>query len=146
MVLARRSDRAPGPHRTQGLGVEESLSQCTRLFGGHTAIGEIEPWQHLMKKPWQVIAQPGGYCLAPQGEERVGDVSNVVFANGWVARDNGEVLIYYGSSDTRTHVATSTIDRLLDYVTGTPADGQRSSVCVQHRCELIRKNLGLGLV
>lgn len=94
--------------------------------------------------PWKVIAQPGGYCLAPEGDERVGDVSNVVFANGWVAQDSGEVFIYYGSSDTRTHVATSSIDRLLDYVTHTPADGQRSSVCVQQRCELIRKNLELS--
>jgi 4-O-beta-D-mannosyl-D-glucose phosphorylase len=94
-----------------------------------------------LEKPWEVIAQPGGYCLAPQGAERVGDVSNVVFANGWVAMDNGEVFIYYGSSDTRTHVATSTIDRLLDYVAHTPADGQRTSVCVQQRCELIRRNL-----
>ena len=94
-----------------------------------------------LEAPWKVIAQPGGYCLAPQGDERVGDVSNVVFANGWMARDSGEVFIYYGSSDTRTHVATSTIDRLLDYVIHTPADGLRSSVCVQQRCELIRKNL-----
>lgn len=94
-----------------------------------------------LETPWQVIAQPGGYCLAPQGDERVGDVSNVVFANGWVTRDNGEVFIYYGSSDTRTHVATSTVDRLLDYALHTPADGQRSSICVQQRCDLIRKNL-----
>jgi 4-O-beta-D-mannosyl-D-glucose phosphorylase len=94
-----------------------------------------------LQKPWKVIAQPGGYCLAPRGDERVGDVSNVVFANGWVARDNGEAFIYYGSSDTRTHVATSTIDRLLNYVTHTPSDGQRTSVCVQQRCELIKRNL-----
>jgi 4-O-beta-D-mannosyl-D-glucose phosphorylase len=94
-----------------------------------------------LHEPWKVIAKPGGYFMAPQGDERVGDVSNVLFANGWVARDNGQVLIYYGASDTRTHVATSTVDRLLDYVTNTPPDGLRSSVCVQQRCALIRKNL-----
>ena len=71
----------------------------------------------------------------------MGDVSNVVFANGWVARPNGDVFIYYGSSDTRTHVVTSTVDRLLDYVQNTPEDGMRSSVCVQQRCQLIERNL-----
>jgi 4-O-beta-D-mannosyl-D-glucose phosphorylase len=74
----------------------------------------------------------------------VGDVSNVVFANGWVARKNGEVFIYYGSSDTRTHVATSTVDGLLDYVLNTPEDGMRSSVCVEQRCRLIGNNLRLS--
>ncbi len=97
-------------------------------------------------QPDKIIAAPGGYLLAPQGEERVGDVSNVVFSNGWVARKNGAVFIYYGSSDTRTHVATTTIDRLLDYVTHTPPDGQRSRRCVEQRCELIRKNLANPLL
>jgi 4-O-beta-D-mannosyl-D-glucose phosphorylase len=92
--------------------------------------------------PTRVIKVPGGYFLAPEGEERVGDVSNVVFANGWVARANGDVFIYYGSSDTRTHVATSTVDKLLDYVLNTPADGMRTSICVAQRCELITRNLG----
>jgi 4-O-beta-D-mannosyl-D-glucose phosphorylase len=95
-----------------------------------------------LKDPAKIIKSPGGYFLAPEGEERIGDVSNVAFANGWVARANGEVLIYYGSSDTRTHVATSTVERLLDYVMNTPEDGRRSSVCVAQRCELIKKNLG----
>ena len=80
--------------------------------------------------------------MAPEGDERVGDVSNVVFANGWVARPNGDVFIYYGSSDTRTHVATSTVDKLLDYVINTPADPLRSKLCVDQRCELITQNLG----
>ena len=79
-----------------------------------------------LEQPDKIIAAPGGYLLAPQGEERIGDVSNVVFSNGWVARDNGDVFIYYGSSDTRTHVATSTVDVLLDYVTNTPPDAGRS--------------------
>jgi len=96
-----------------------------------------------LRNPAKVINAPGGYFLAPEGEERVGDVSNVVFANGWVARANGDVFIYYGSSDTRTHVATSTVDRLLDYVLNTPTDGLRSKVCVEQRCRLIEKNLRL---
>ena len=94
-----------------------------------------------LNHPARLLKAPGGYFLAPEDEERVGDVSNVVFANGWVARPNGDVFIYYGSSDTRTHVATSTIDRLLDYVRNTPEDGLRSSVCVQQRCRMIERNL-----
>ena len=94
-----------------------------------------------LNEPWKVIAQPGGYFMAPRGPERVGDVSNVVFANGWVARDNGDVFIYYGSSDTRTHVATTTIEQLLDYVTNTPPDPLHSHECVTQRNRLIRKNL-----
>ena len=74
------------------------------------------------------------------GIERVGDVSNVVFSNGWVQRKNGEVLIYYASSDTRMHVATTTIDLLLDYVQNTPEDAGRTYDCVQQRIELIDKN------
>ena len=92
--------------------------------------------------PYKVIARPGGYFLAPEGEERVGDVSNVVFSSGWVMKRSGEVLIYYGSSDTRMHVATSSVGRLLDYVLHTPEDGMRSASSVQQRTELIRKNLG----
>ena len=96
-----------------------------------------------LREPWRVIARPGGYFLAPQGEERIGDVSNVAFSNGWVARDNGDVCIYYGSSDTRIHVATTTVDRLLDYVLNTPADPLRSAACVAQRRELIARNLAL---
>lgn len=94
-----------------------------------------------LNEPWKVIAKPGGYFMGPQGDERIGDVSNVLFSNGWVARDNGEVFIYYGSSDTRTHVATSSVEKLLDYVMNTPPDGLHSSKCVKQRCELIEKNL-----
>jgi 4-O-beta-D-mannosyl-D-glucose phosphorylase len=96
-----------------------------------------------LNEPNKVVARPAGYFLAPRGTERVGDVSNVVFSNGWVKRPNGEVLIYYASSDTRLHVATSTVDRLLDYVLHTPEDGLRTGLSVQQRVELIRKNLGL---
>jgi 4-O-beta-D-mannosyl-D-glucose phosphorylase len=94
-----------------------------------------------LREPWKVTHRPAGYFLAPVGQERVGDVSNVVFANGWVCRANGEVLIYYASSDTRIHVATSTVDLLLDYVVNTPADGLRSAASVAQRVELIRRNL-----
>ena len=69
-----------------------------------------------LKDPSKQISAPGGHFMGPENDERVGDVSNVVFANGWVARPNGDVFIYYGSSDTRTHVATTTVDKLLDYV------------------------------
>jgi len=93
-----------------------------------------------LSHPEKVIKKPGGYFLAPEKQERIGDVSNVVFSNGWVARKDGTVLIYYGSSDTRTHVATSTVDRLLDYVMNTPEDGLRSSACVEQRIKLIQKN------
>lgn len=94
-----------------------------------------------LKEPWKVIAEPSGMMIGPRGEERVGDVSNVVFTNGAIARDNGEVYIYYASSDTRLHVATTTIDRLVDYVFNTPSDPLRSVECVAQRHELIRKNL-----
>jgi 4-O-beta-D-mannosyl-D-glucose phosphorylase len=90
--------------------------------------------------PTRVIAKPGGYFIAPDGAERIGDVSNVVFSNGWVAQPDGRVLIYYASSDTRLHVATSSIPRLLDYVRHTPADGLRSAESVRQRLALIHAN------
>jgi 4-O-beta-D-mannosyl-D-glucose phosphorylase len=93
------------------------------------------------KDPARVIHAPGGYFMAPEGDERVGDVSNVLFANGWVARANGELFIYYGASDTRTHVATTTVEKLLDYCQHTPPDGLRSRMCVEQRCQLIEQNL-----
>lgn len=93
-----------------------------------------------LHEPWKVTHVPAGHFIAPQFDERVGDVSNVAFSNGWVARADGTVLIYYASSDTRTHVAVSTIDRLLDYALNTPSDGLRSAASVQQRIELIRRN------
>ncbi len=93
-----------------------------------------------LNDPAKMIKKPGGYFIAPEGAERIGDVSNVIFANGWVAKANGEVLIYYASSDTRVHVATTSIDRLLDYVYNTPEDGLRTGLCVKQRMELISKN------
>ena len=94
-----------------------------------------------LEDPTKVIAEPGGFLIAPLGEERVGDVSNVVFTNGAIVKDNKEVYIYYASSDTRLHVATTTIDKLVDYVFNTPEDALRSVKCVEQRCDFIKKNL-----
>ena len=93
-----------------------------------------------LERPWVITHKPAGYFLAPLGGERVGDVSNVVFSNGWIEGSKGEVFIYYASSDTRLHVATSTVDRLLDYVINTSADPLRSRACVEQRYALIEKN------
>lgn len=87
----------------------------------------------------KVIYKPAGYFLAPEGEERIGDVSNVVFCNGWI-EDEGKIFIYYASSDTRVHLATSTLDQLLDYVMHTPQDEWRSAASVARTCTLIDKN------
>jgi len=81
--------------------------------------------------------------MGPIGEERIGDVSNVLFSNGWIADEDGKVLIYYASSDTRMHVATSTVDKLVDYCMNTPADGFRSGTSVETLKKLIEKNLKL---
>ena len=96
-----------------------------------------------LKDPSKVIAEPSGLFLAPLGKERVGDVSNVVFTNGAIARENGEVYLYYASCDTRMHVATTTVEKLEDYVFHTPKDPLRSSDCVVQRCSLIHENLEL---
>ncbi len=94
-----------------------------------------------LQDPAKLIAEPGGFFIAPLGAERVGDVSNVVFTNGAIVDDDGKVYIYYASSDTRMHVAVSSIEQLLDYAFGTPSDPLRSPDCVRQRCELIKKNL-----
>lgn len=91
--------------------------------------------------PSRLIASPGGYFMAPVEEERLGDVSNVLFTNGWIADEDGKVFIYYASSDTRMHVATSTIDRLVDYCINTPEDGLTTTASVETLKKLIEKNL-----
>ena len=90
--------------------------------------------------PTRVIAEPGGLLLGPRGSERVGDVSNVVFSNGCIVREDGSVYLYYAGSDTRMYVATTTMERLVDYVFSTPPDAGRSALCVTQRVELIKKN------
>lgn len=94
-----------------------------------------------LKDPSKVIAEPSGLFLGPLGEERVGDVSNVVFTNGASVTPSGNVYIYYASSDTRLHVATTTLEKLTDYVFNTPSDPGRSADCVKQRCDFIAKNL-----
>ncbi len=94
-----------------------------------------------LAKPWVVTHEPGGFLIAPREEERVGDVSNVVFTNGAIADENGKLYIYYASSDTRLHVAETTVDRLVDYTLNTPEDPLRSVLCVRQRIALIEKNL-----
>ena len=94
--------------------------------------------------PTRVIAQPGGYFLVPEGEEYIGDVMNVAFANGWIADEDGRVYIYYASSDTRMHVATSTIERLVDYCLHTPADGFSTGASVETIKRLVEKNRKLA--
>ncbi len=96
-----------------------------------------------LKDPSKVIARPGGYFMAPEGDERVGDVSNVLFTNGWIRNEKDEVFIYYGSSDTRMHVATTTVGQLIDYCVNTPEDGLRSAASVKSINELIDRNRGL---
>lgn len=96
-----------------------------------------------LNDPAKVIAEPSGVFLVPFGAERIGDVSNVVFTNGAVALENGEVYIYYASSDTRMHVTTTTVEKLEEYLFNTPTDPLRSVDCVKQRCELIDKNLKL---
>lgn len=96
-----------------------------------------------LEDPSKVIASPGGYFMAPVDEERIGDVSNVLFANGWIADEDGKVFIYYASSDTRMHVATSTVDKLVDYCINTPVDGLKSAASVETLKKMIQRNLQL---
>lgn len=91
--------------------------------------------------PTRVIAEPAGFFMAPEGEEYIGDVMNVLFSNGWIADEDGTVYIYYASSDTRMHVAVSSIDRLLDYCLNTEPDGLRTGLTVERLNRLIDKNL-----
>ncbi len=94
-----------------------------------------------LSDPAQVIAEPSGFLIAPRGEERVGDVSNVAFSNGAIVDDDGSLYIYYASADTRLHVASTTVERMVDYALHTPADPLRSADCVRQRCGLIDRNL-----
>lgn len=98
-----------------------------------------------LHEPWRITFAPGGHFIAPEGDERVGDVSNVVFSNGWIRNADDEVFIYYGSSDTRMHVATTSVAQLIDYVKHTPPDGLRSAASVAQRYALIEKNLKMKI-
>lgn len=94
-----------------------------------------------LDRPWVISHRPAGHFISPHGEERVGDVSNVTFANGWIVNEKNEVFIYYASSDTRMHVATSSVEKLIDYCKNTPEDGLRSATSVETRNQLITANL-----
>jgi 4-O-beta-D-mannosyl-D-glucose phosphorylase len=94
-----------------------------------------------LEDPSKVIAEPAGFFMAPEGEEYIGDVMNVLFTNGWIADEDGKVFIYYASSDTRMHVATSTVDRLVDYCLHTEPDGFTTGETVKRLNRLIDKNL-----
>ena len=93
-----------------------------------------------LEDPTKVIAKPGGFFLVPEGDEYIGDVMNVAFANGWIKDEDGRVLIYYASADTRLHVATSSVERLVDYCMNTPEDGLTTSASVETIKKLIAKN------
>ena len=94
-----------------------------------------------LSDPAKLVAEPSGVFLVPLGKERVGDVSNVVFTNGAIVDDDGSLYIYYASADTRLHVASTTVGRMVDFALHTPADPLRSAACVEQRCELVRRNL-----
>lgn len=96
-----------------------------------------------LERPWVVSHRPGGHFIAPHGAERVGDVSNVAFSNGWIVNEKNDVFIYYASSDTRMHVATTSVDQLIDYCINTPEDGLRSAASVAARHQLITANLDI---
>jgi 4-O-beta-D-mannosyl-D-glucose phosphorylase len=136
-VMESKNGLGPAPIRT-----EHGWLQLAHGVRG-TASGlryVLYAFMTALDEPWRVIHQPGGYLLAPQGPEYIGDVMNVVFSCGWIADDSGEVFLYYASSDTRCHVATTTIDRLVDYCQNTPEDPLFTADCVAQRIELIEKN------
>ena len=94
-----------------------------------------------LDEPWKVIKRPSGHFIEPLSDERVGDVSNVAFSNGWIADEDGSVFIYYASSDTRMHVATTSVEKLLDYILNTPEDAGRTQLCAAQREAMIGENL-----
>lgn len=96
-----------------------------------------------LDEPWKVIKRPSGHFIEPLSDERIGDVSNVAFSNGWILDEDGKVFIYYASSDTRMHVATTTVDRLLDYVLHTPEDAGRTELCAAQRDAMVDQNLNV---
>ncbi|MDQ8208677.1 glycosidase [Coraliomargarita sp. SDUM461003] len=136
-IKETKNGQGPAPIKTEHgwLHIAHGVRGCAAglryvIYGFITALDE----------PWRMTHNPGGYLLAPEGEERIGDVSNVAFTNGVITRDNGDIYLYYASSDTRCHVATTTVERLTDVLINTPVDPLRSAACVEQRLELIRAN------
>lgn len=133
-----------------GLGPAPLKTECGWLQLAHAVRSNAAGMRYVLyafltdlADPSKVIAAPGGYLLAPLGWERVGDVSDVLFCNGWVQTPDGRIFIYYASSDTRIHVATTTVEKLLDYVLHTPSDPLRTRLCAEQRLELIHRNRNL---
>jgi 4-O-beta-D-mannosyl-D-glucose phosphorylase len=140
-ISEAKNGQGPPPLRTEAGWLH--LAHGTR----HTAAGlryVLYLFMTDLGEPWRVTHKPAGHFIAPAGPERVGDVSNVVFSNGWILNDAGQVFIYYASSDTRLHVATSSLERLVDYCIKTPADGLRSASSVDAVNALIDANKALA--
>lgn len=139
-ILEAKNGLGPAPIRTP----EGWLHLAHGVRGNASGLRYVlYAFMTALDEPWRVTDEPGGYLLAPQGEEYIGDVMNVAFSCGWVPRDDGSLFLYYASSDTRCHVATTTVERLVDYCRNTPPDPLRSAACVEQRIELIAKNLRL---
>jgi 4-O-beta-D-mannosyl-D-glucose phosphorylase len=139
-VYEAKNGQGPAPIKTQRGGLPLPLGER------NTAAGWRNPQNFLMTERNarnNVTKNPAGYFLAPEGIERIGDVSNVAFCNGWIRDEDGKVFIYYASSDTRMHVATTTVDKLVDYVMNTPGDGLRSATSVNTINSIINKNKSL---
>jgi 4-O-beta-D-mannosyl-D-glucose phosphorylase len=137
-VKEMKNGQGPPPLRTPEGWLHLAHGVC------HTAAGlryVLYLFMTDLSEPWRVTHAPGGYFMSPRGRERIGDVSNVLFSNGWIADPDGTVFIYYGSSDTRMHVARTSVERLLEFVRRTPPDPMRSAACVKQRVGLIERNL-----
>lgn len=137
-VYEAKNGQGPSPLRTAEGWIH--LAHGVR----HTAAGlryVLYLFMTELEDPTKIKYKPAGYFLAPEGQERVGDVSNVLFSNGWIGREDGSVYLYYASSDTRMHVATTTLDKLLDYCKNTPSDEGRTSTSLARLTQLIDKNL-----
>ena len=137
-VKEKKNGQGPPPLKTPDGWLHLAHGVC------HTAAGlryVLYLFLTDLREPWRVTFAPGGYFLAPRGRERVGDVSNVLFCNGWIVDPDGTVFIYYASSDTRVHVALSSVERLLEFAQHTPPDPKRSAACVAQRVGMIERNL-----
>ena len=137
-ILEQKNGLGPAPIRT-----ERGWLHLAHGVRG-TASGlryVLYAFMTALEEPWRLTHEPGGYLLAPSGGEYIGDVMNVAFSCGWIARPSGSLFIYYASSDTRCHVATTTVDRLVDYCRNTPPDPLYTAACVEQRLELIDRNL-----
>jgi 4-O-beta-D-mannosyl-D-glucose phosphorylase len=135
-----KNGQGPAPIRTES-GWLHLAHGVRNTAAGHRYV--LYLFMSDAREPWRVTHRPAGYLIAPEGDERIGDVSNVVFSCGWIADDDGRVLIYYASSDTRIHVAETSVQRLVNYALNTPEDPLTSAGSVEQRVALIQRNLEL---